>query len=351
LIFARKEETHNFTNLWELPVNTATGKWEGAPRQLTEWSNFSVSQLSSSADGKRVAFLNGGWRADVMTGDLKTSREGMQLLNTRRLTLGRGDDAPAFWTADDQAVVFESDRNGRSQIFRQRLDQTAAELLSMDSGETQGLHFGGAWIYYHSLPAGGNMLWDQPVAVRRIPIRGGASSEVMKGVGLEIDCSLSRPEICVVGQLENKILTFYRFDHEKGRGAEVGRLPYDSRRSPSFAVSPDGSEVAAIDPKGSGNWIRRIPFNGGPSSEVELRGRKELTALYWAPDGKGWVAASTTPNNGEYLLHVDLHGDSQILYEQREDGRDTWGIPSHNGKQLAFLRWIAPKDVWMIDNF
>src|ERR1035438_5197745 len=106
-----------------------------------------------------------------------------------------------------------------------------------------------------------------------------------------------------------------------------------------------------LDPKGIGNRIRRIPLDGGNVSEVEVPGRKELEVIFWAADGKGWFVSSVTPNNGEYLLHVNPRGESQVLFEQPEDGRTTWGMPSHDGKHLAFLRWTAATNVWMIDDF
>jgi hypothetical protein len=127
-------------------------------------------------------------------------------------------------------------------------------------------------------------------------------------------------------------------------------MEFDSPERPDWEVSPDGGEVAAVDSRGQGNRIRRIPLNGGDSSEVELPGRKGLENLFWAADGKGWFVSSQAPT-GEDLLHVNPHGNSQVLFEQPDAGRITWGIPSHNGKQLALLRWISSKNVWMIDGF
>jgi hypothetical protein len=128
-------------------------------------------------------------------------------------------------------------------------------------------------------------------------------------------------------------------------------MEYDSRLSPSFGLSPDGSEIAALDPRGIGNRIRRIRLNGGDVSEVEVPGRKEMEVLFWASDGKGWFVSSVTPNNGEYLLHVNPRGESQVLFEQPQDGLTTWGIPSHDGKRLALLQWTKASNVWMIDDF
>jgi hypothetical protein len=335
--------------VWVFKVNPALGKAVGPPRKLTEWTNLSISGISATADGKQIALLSGAWQADVYVGELLAGET--QLANTRRLTLDESDDMPAFWTPDGQAVVFFSNRSGRFQVFRQRLDQSVPELLSMDSEEAVYPRFGGPWIYFRSIPAGGGLSWNQPLVVRRIPMNGGASNEMIRDVGIDVSCASGRSEICVLARLRSKVLTFYSFDHAKGQGGEIAHMEFDSRLSPSFGLSPDGSEIAVLDPKGIGNRIRRIPLNGGNVSEVAVPGRKELNVLYWAADGKGWFASSVTPGNGQYLLHVNPRGESQVLFEQPQDGLDTWGVPSHDGKHLAFLRWTNAANVWMIDNF
>lgn len=169
LLYALLEGTGNFTNLWELPVDAAAGVADGPPRKLSDWPNFHVSAISATADGKHLALLNGGFQSDVFVGDLQSG--GSVLANARPLTLDLSDDSPAFWTADDRAVVFDSTRNGRAQLFRQRLDQTVPELLSTDSEEDQFPRFGGPWIYFHSLPLGERMAWNKPLSIRRIPAR------------------------------------------------------------------------------------------------------------------------------------------------------------------------------------
>jgi len=58
--------------------------------------------------------------------------------------------------------------------------------------------------------------------------------------------------------------------------------------------------------------------------------------------------AASKPTSPGY---VSLRGESKVLYEQPEDGRTTYGIPSHDGKRLAFLRWTAASNVWTIDDF
>ncbi len=349
LIYAIREGPQNFTNLWELPVNPAVGKPAGPPHKLTDWTNFTITGISATADGSRVALLNGTWEADVYVGDLRAG--GTELTNTRRLTLDQSDDYPAFWAPDDQAVVFFSNRNGKFQVFRQRLDQSVPELLNMDAEDAEYPRFGGPWIYFRVAPADGTISWTEPLHLRRMPLNGGASNDVMRDAGIDVACASDRPEICVLARLRGKVLKFYHFDHAKGEGGEIGNMEFESRRPPGFGISPDGSQIAVPDPKALGNRIRLIPLNGGNASEVEVPGRRKLEVLSWGADGKGWFVSSTMPGNGENLLHVNPSGESQVLFEQPQDGMETWGVPSHDGKHLAFLRWTNPTNIWMIDDF
>jgi hypothetical protein len=221
----------------------------------------------------------------------------------------------------------------------------------MDSGEAVSPRFGGPWIYFRSVPDVKSLSWNQPLALRRITMNGGVANEVFRDAGIDVACASGRPEICVLARLRSKVLSFYSFDHAKGQGGEIAHMEFDSIFPPSFDLSPDGSEIAAVDPKGVGNRIRRIPLNGSNVSEVEVPGRKALNVLFWAADGKGWFVSSVTSSNGQYLLHVNPRGESQVLFEQPQDALDTLGVPSHDGKRLAFLQWTNASNVWLIDNF
>ena len=57
--------------------------------------------------------------------------KGPRLGTPRRLTLDDADDLPFDWTPDDKAVLFTSNRTGGGvfNIFRQRIDETSAEML------------------------------------------------------------------------------------------------------------------------------------------------------------------------------------------------------------------------------
>jgi Tol biopolymer transport system component len=46
------------SNLWQMQVDTATGRTESGTRQITDRAGKAIYELSASADGRRLAFLN-----------------------------------------------------------------------------------------------------------------------------------------------------------------------------------------------------------------------------------------------------------------------------------------------------
>ena len=48
---------NNDTNLWTIAVDVRNGTAAGKPRRVTRWAGFTFSDLSITADGKRLAFV------------------------------------------------------------------------------------------------------------------------------------------------------------------------------------------------------------------------------------------------------------------------------------------------------
>ncbi len=105
------------SDLWAVSVDSATGKPQGEPRRLTDWPGFTFAMFSATADSKRLTFLKFNFQADVYVADLDAGAT--HLTGLRRLTLDEHDDLPTSWAADNKSVIFFSDRNGLSNIFRQ----------------------------------------------------------------------------------------------------------------------------------------------------------------------------------------------------------------------------------------
>src|SRR5260370_34830312 len=94
------------------------------PRRITNWAGFTLSGLSITADGKRLAFLKGTSQADVYIGELEGN--GTRLKMPRRLTLDDRNDFPSAWTPDSQAVLFFSDRKGKWDLLKKSLEKPTA---------------------------------------------------------------------------------------------------------------------------------------------------------------------------------------------------------------------------------
>ena len=61
-------------------------------------------------------------------------------------------DDPSGWMRDSKTILFSSDRTGRSQIFRQQMEQDTAEPLIREPDEEGGAELSpdGRWILYWS---------------------------------------------------------------------------------------------------------------------------------------------------------------------------------------------------------
>jgi hypothetical protein len=78
--------------------------------------------------------------------------------------------------------------------------------------------------------------------------------------------------------------------------------------------------------------------------------------LYWEPDGKALlVTASGAAPPGDLLLHVDLEGRAQVVWQHKGVTGFNYeairGVPSPDGRHLAVLGYTNDSNVWLLENF
>jgi Tol biopolymer transport system component/DNA-binding winged helix-turn-helix (wHTH) protein len=351
LIYALREDLQQRTcNFWELGINLDTGKAIGKPRRLSNWSGFCVGRTSIAADGKRLAFHRWARQSTVYVAD--TLDNGTTINSIRRLTRSEYVNAAETWTPDSEALVFRSIRDGHNKIFRQALNSDTEEplVLGTKNAAATSISPDGSWLFYEDcekVPID----CDLPTTpVMRIPLAGGTPQLVLRSNTYgRPRCAVSPATLCAIAELsgDGKSLIFTAFDALKGRGLEIARFETEPEADYSWGLSLDGTRIAIL--KGGDQRIHTLSLTGQAPGEIEVRGWDHVAGVYWATDGKGLFTCALSPT-GSVLLHVDLQGKADPLWEQ-EGNTVAYGLPSPDGRHLAIVGTIRSNNVWMLENF
>jgi len=351
------------SNLWEIKVDTRTGKALTKPRRLTDWVGVFAGAFGGTQDGKQLAVSESSGEAHVYVGEQEASGHGWK--QPHRLTLDEHNDYPGGWMPDNKTVLFWSDRNGTVDIFKQAQDQDEAQpIVSGPEYKYQPVASpDGSWILYLSR-ATAEVGATTAVRIMRVPTPGGPPQLVLEGRGIDhLACARSPATLCVFSEEspDHKQLIFSATEPSKEpRRQELARV---NLQPPvirySWDLSSDGSRLAFAQSGERGisityppreGRIQILPLAGGEVREIKVSGWNGLSRLFWAANGRGLV--STSGGLGETLLYVDLEGHAQVIWQQKMPYYDeNWGIPSPDGHHLAVLGYTTEANVWLLENF
>ena len=348
-----KRGTPEAGNLWELRVDAKSGTPQGKPRRLTDWSGFSVSSLSATADGKRLAFLRDTNNASVFVGDL--INHGGRLLNSHRLTTDDNINLPLAWTPDSREVLFSSKRAATRVIYRQALNQSSASQLIASTTDLEfllaRLSPDGAWVILEGRPSGSSKM-----ALYRVAVTGGVPQLLFRSEEfVQYWCSNKAANLCVFGESPSgkNELVVTSFDPLGGKGKELLRIPLEPGSSAvlghdyTWQLSPDGSRIGIGKRHSDRIWL--LPLDGSQKRLITMKGYSDLEDLNWAIDSQSMFVSVRSPG-GATLLHVDLKGNAIPLWQQPQTSW-TWAFPSPDGHHLAMLGESSEANVWLIDSF
>jgi dipeptidyl aminopeptidase/acylaminoacyl peptidase len=133
--------------------------------------------------------------------------------------------------------------------------------------------------------------------------------------------------------LSNKQFVFYALDPVRGMGPELGRMDWEPTTLGDWSISPDGSTVAMANHDPAHPGIQLATLSAGAAartSSIPVLGFGTILEPTWSPDGKG--------------LYVDLAGHVRLL---RESPIPIWGVPSRDGRKLAFPAQTVSINVWV----
>jgi Tol biopolymer transport system component len=351
LIFSATEPDNKSDNLWEVLVDSNTGKPKDKRRRLTNWVGSSLSGLSVTSDAKSLVFLKDSELSSIYMADF--DKNTLTLSTPRRLSFTESFDAPMDWTADGRAVIFMSNRNGHWGIYKQTLDQESAGILvpGSDGAEAYSPKVSpdGSWVVYLEVP---KEIWSlSPSRLMRVPVDGGAPEFIMSGrFYIGIRCTGAHANFCVFAEQpdDRSELIFTAFDPIKGRRQELCRMPVDRDKSYNWDLSPDGVYITAgIQGAESKLLVRRT--DGGPTHDVEIKGWPGLDYMDFSADSKGLFMNSTSNGVGT-LLYVDLAGRARPLWEPRNPNVG-YAFSTRDGRHLAIIGQSSNSNLWMLKDF
>jgi eukaryotic-like serine/threonine-protein kinase len=332
-------------NLWELEMNSKTGAPAGHPRQLTDWNDFEIENLSlSRGDGARLAFNKVNKQTDVYV----TQVRGREILEKpRRLTLDDYNDNPSFWSEDSKFIYFSSDEPGSYQILRQDINEDQAEnvVTSVDAMDPIRMTPDGSSFLYvdHA-----NGKWELRIA----PISGGASEPFgFDGRVLNVTCAWKPATNCMINTFsaDQKRVVFSGFDLPDRTVHKLFELDPIPGQGMSWTLSPNGTEVAILRNYPESAAINVYKLNGELARQVKVKGFNRFLSVDWAADNRSWLVGA--PNStGCSLLHVFPDGSVQILANMRGRDMRTFAIAAPNGQSIAFLGWTIVRNTYVVDN-
>jgi hypothetical protein len=112
-----------------------------------------------------------------------------------------------------------------------------------------------------------------------------------------------------------------------------------------------------VRPGNSEGRVRIISLRGHTGQGAEPVPARDVVAEGWtnfynlnsAADGTGWCICNSDPA-GSTFLYVDLKGHATVLQSQ-QGVEPYWGVPSSDGRHLAFSKTTFTENAWLLTNF
>jgi Tol biopolymer transport system component len=344
---------HESYSLWDVRTEPTTAEAAAKPERLVQWSDSGPQGLTITADGKRLSFQKTRAWEDVYLGELAPG--GTDMKPPRRFTLDNRGSEPNGWTHDSKAVIFQSKRNGRSEIFRQGVKENMPEAIVQGPEDDQDavLSPNGSWILYVESIAVRPGLSPSPERLMRRSVAGGSPERVLEepaGMSWQYGCPLRPPSPCVLSQKEGSDLVFSSLDPVRGKGEPLGKIEA-SAATAGWNLSPNGSCLAVVGNEKYEGRIEVLTLRDRAWHEVPLEpGWGRLESIAWAADEATFFATSWLPDSFN-LLHVTLNGKVKPLLRNAHRQWMINPLPSPDGKFLAYQAETSDSNVWLLENF
>jgi Tol biopolymer transport system component len=341
-------------NYWVVRFNLHTGEQVEKPRRVTNWTGFSLSSSSVTADGKRLVFRQ--WTSHTTVQLSEFDPTGKRIVSTRHFTLSETPSYVYDWTPDSRTMIFGSYRDGYHRIYKQALNEDTPTPVVDGEIDFRAARVSpdGKWIVGLIWPLSNTQ--QRELKLARVPITGGKPeviAPVLARPWSMIFCARPPSDLCAIANPteDRKQLVVTAFDPVKGLGPELIRFELDPNVIHWFCeISPDGARLAAM--RGPEGPIQILSLRGQPARVIHAKDLKNLQSLTWASDGNGLFVSQHTLA-GMRILYVDLEGNERVLWNNDRGNQDNENRArqSPDGKYLAIQDPYVTSNMWMMENF
>ena len=358
---AQRDEGHN---IWYMPVNPAMGRLASTPRQISHLSFVTLSSLVGTADGKTLLAIRdvGAIHTDVAEWRYKPRPS---FVSQNRLTIDESSTFPHAWSADDEWVFFESDRDGHLELLRQSRNRREPERLTYSDRENYMAQLtpDGKSILFMSNKKNQEQGWTD-LRLMRMPAGGGPMVQVaIAGPWDEFRCArFGYLGSCVLRVSDGGEQIYYQLDPAAGKGKELGRTTAVATGLGAWALSADGERVAIPDWQHPGCFTE-MRLDPEPSQRLQashcITGMTTIIGMNPGAVRGEWLAWSKSGGHAtnrialppyfsdqphfSTLYFVDSHLRAHLL---EDDNIVAYGVFSNNGKYVATTKDEVTRNVW-----
>ena len=336
------EEKQQSASLWMVSPQQS-GKTAGSPKRITPREIGWINQFTGSTDGRILTFTRENTVVSAYVGAL--TPDGRHLLANKRMTFDENKNEPFAWTPDGKAILFDSNRNGTLEIFKQSTDQPLPEsmIASAEHLRQPRVTPDGSEILFISTPQ--SAIPGTPSSIVAIPISGGPPRVVLRDANIwNIQCANPPVAMCMYSISKGDTSETFRFDVRTGKTSDPPQVdPWCN-----WSLSPDGSRRAIVCERFKGTIRLRSTFTG-ETHELALKGWDELQSIVWSADGKT-LFATWQHQSDTALLNVALDGTVSVLL-RLSNLQILGAVPSPDGHSLAIAVASTARNVWQIENF
>ena len=321
-------------DLWQQRL-TADGTPDGESERVTNGIGMWRAQLSP--DGRRLAYVRGGRIANVWRVPILADRPATWT-DAEQLTFDRAWLYTIDVSADGERLVFDSDRNGNSDVWVMSTDGGEMQQITADLTIDVQPRFSrdGERVVFVGFRSGSRDVWVMPSG-------GGQATQLTTGEGTENYPAWSPTGTEIVYRVQDAdgSSSLWVVDVE----TRQHRLLSDEG-SATPLYSPDGGWIAFWRGRGGATQVWRIPSTGG-EAEALTRGSKTR----WSPDGRQlyFVRDGSGSAASAWVLSLNDRTERQVMDLSGRPGGMPQDAFDTDGKFLYFGWREDQGDIWVMD--